>query len=789
MIRLSAYLLTLLIFIGFITSCTTTEQMVQTPPEVVVERIFERDAFPVERYERAQALLNRNLWNKVFNSNVNVTWVDERAFYYSVNTRNGFELFFVNVDIQTKEPLFDQELVATGLGEVIGEEDAPDPYRLQVNDMEVSSDYSTVHFVWSDKKWAVNRATSSVSVVEELERIERPRASVLSPYGSLAAFIQDHNLYVRDMKTGDDTQLTVDGSEFYGYATDSQGWSRSERPILYWSADGALISTYQLDEREVEKMHLLRTASPRPELVSWPYALPGDEHVPMHKRVIIDVRTGAITRLDTTPYHQRTSNCCGLTRGSYWADNQFSDDGRYLAYVATSRDYKEVTLKVADVATGSVQEVHFERDDIFIETNLTSRGTPNWKVLFDSNEFIWFSRKDNWGHLYLHDLVTGEKINQITTGEWNVIDIIHVDETQRRIYFSAVGMDDERDPYQMYYFSIMFDGSGLRSYTPDEGHHSATFSPDFNHLVSTVSDFTTPPVTLVKNRFGEILLQIEEADITDLLDAGWTKPLPFKAKARDGVTDIYGTIYKPSDFNPEKSYPIINNIYPGPQIGSVGTRAFSPARRGQTHALAELGFIVVQIDALGTPYRSREFHTAYYGDMSDNGLPDQVAAMKQLAGQYSWIDINRAGMYGHSGGGFATAAALFNFPEFFKVGVSSAGNLDNRGYTFYWGEKFQGPLVELEDGEDSFTNQALQYQVENLSGHLLLSYGTMDSNVHPNMTHLVIDALIDANKDFDLMVMPNRGHGYANESYKVRRTWDYFVKHLLGMEPPKEFDL
>lgn len=771
-----------------LSSCTPSKEIV-TEKEVVYEKVFERPQFPVERYERAEALMSWNLNGKLTHSNVQPSWISNAALWYSVNTRKGTEYFLVDIERNMKEPLFNQSDIAIALSEMLDDTTEVEPYSRVFQNMEVNSTLEFVTFEYDQKKWRVNRSDSSVEIVEELPDVERPDASVLSPDGTQAAFIKEHNLYVRNMKTGLDTQLTVDGEVGYGYATDSQGWSRSDRPILFWSDDSQRIATYRLDEREVEKMHLLKTATPRAELISWPYALPGDEHVPMHERIVINVKTGAITTLKTEPDHQRTSNCCGLTRGTQWADNQFSKDGRFLAYVSTSRDYKEVTLKIADTQSGDVQPVHFERDELFIETNLQSRGVPNWHVLFDSNEFIWFSRKSNWGHLYLYDLRSGELINQITQGNWNVADILEIDEINRRIYFTAVGMDKDRDPYQQYAYSIGFDGGGLRSHTPTEGNHAVSFSPEKNYLVSTRSDVRTPPVTLIKDVFGEVVMTLETADDIELIQTGWTKPESFTVKARDGKTDIYGLMYKPSDFDPTKKYPIINNIYPGPQVGSVGTRAFSPTRRGQVQALAELGFIVVQIDGLGTPMRSRDFHTYYYGDMSDNGLADQITAMEQLAEQHSFIDIERAAIYGHSGGGFATASALFNYPDFFKVGVAGAGNMDNRGYTFYWGEKFQGPMIQNEDETDSFTNQALQLQVDGLKGKLLISYGTLDSNVHPNMTLLVIDALISANKDFDLIVMPNRGHGYANESYKIRRTMDYFVEHLLGMSPPKEYEM
>jgi dipeptidyl aminopeptidase/acylaminoacyl peptidase len=741
-------------------------------------------------------LLSRNLRGLVQRDNLRPSWISDTRFWYEINTSDGPEYYAVEIQedgqAAEKRPLFETQRLAGALERVLGDGIEVDPETPGISEIEVSDDFRMIDFFYEGDYWTLDTETYVVEQNREAdispEGVVMPDNSLSSPQGRYAAFILDHNLWVRDMETGEDIQLSEDGAQRFGYATDSQGWTRSDRPVLKWSDDGRHIATYQLDEREVGEMHLLRTAEPRAELESWPYALPGDEQVPMHHRVAFDVENREMVRFDSGPYHQRTSNCCGLRRGREWADNQFIDDNTKLAYVSTSRDYKEVTLKIADLETGEVREVYSERDEKFIETNLNSRGVPNWHVLYDEGVFIWFSRASNWGHLYLHDLETGERLNTITNeGEWNVSDILRIDEENRRVIFTAAGMNPDRDPYQEYVYSVGFDGGGLRLHTPDEGHHSVSLSPNGRFLIDTFSSFTQPPAHVLRDARGEELMMLEEADISELLSVGWNFPEPITVKARDGITDLYGLMFKPSDFDEAAKYPIIVSLYPGPQTGSVGSRAFSVARRGQAQALAELGFIVIQVDALGTPMRSREFHTAYYGDMSDNGLPDQRAAVEQLARRHDFIDLSRVGIYGHSGGGFATAAALFNHGDFFHVGVAGAGNMDNRGYTYYWGEKYQGPLEETAGG-DTFTNQALQYQVDGLVGKLMISYGTTDSNVHPNMTLLVIDALIEHNKDFDLLVMPNRGHGYANESYALRRSWDYFTRHLLNMEPPKEYE-
>src|SRR5581483_309882 len=322
--------------------------------------------------------------------------------------------------------------------------------------------------------------------------------------------------------------------------------------------------------------------------------------------------------------------------------------------------------------------------------------------------------------------------------------------------------------------------------TPEDADHDITIAPSGRYFVDVYSRPDVPPVALVRDMDGKTIVELEKADVSRLAATGWKPPQPITVKARDGQTDLYGLLYKPTDFDPTKTYPIVNHIYPGPQTGSVGTRTFSPAR-GDAQALAELGFVVVEIDGMGTPWRSKKFHEAYYGDMGDNTLPDQVAGMKELAQRFPWIDIERAGIYGHSGGGYATAAAMFRYPDFFKVGISEAGNHDNRSYEDDWAEKWQGLLRRNPDGTTNYDNQANQLVAKNLKGHLLLAHGTMDNNVPPYNTLLVVDELIKANKDFDLLMLPNRGHGFGNEPYMVRRRWDYFVKYLLGAEPPNEY--
>ena len=616
------------------------------------------------------------------------------------------------------------------------------------------------------------------------------RNDVVSPDGKRTVFIRDWNLWVRDVASGKETTLTTDGVKDFGYATDNAGWTRSDRPIVLWSPDSKKIATFQQDQRGVGEMYLVDTRVGHPTLQAWKYPLPGDDVVTMIQRVVIDVSApdaAKIVRLQMPPDQHRSTLCDDVTcRGGEWADVQWSSDATHLAFVSTSRDHRREQLRVADASTGAIRDVLEETVQTFFESG---NGAVNWRYLPASNEILWFSERDNWGQLYLYNLQDGRLKNQVTDGEGNVTQLLKVDEKARTLYFLAVGREKGRDPYFTHFYRIGFDGKNLQLLTPEDATHDVALSPSGAFFVDSYSKPDAPPVAVLRDTHGKEILTLEKADISKLLATGWKPPTSFTVKARDGQTDLYGLMYKPTNLDPAKTYPIVNHIYPGPQTGSVGGRTFSPAR-GDCQALAELGFVVVEIDGMGTPWRSKKFHEAYFADMGDNTLPDQVSGMKQLAQRYPWIDIDRAGIYGHSGGGYATADAMFRHPEFFKVGISESGNHDNREYEDDWAEKWQGLLQKKADGTTNYDDQANQNHAKNLKGHLLLAHGTMDANVPPYNTLLVVDALIKANKDFELLMLPNQGHGYGNaSSYMTRRRWDYFVRYLLGAEPPQGYEL
>ncbi len=756
------------------------------PAGAVAQGVGEAERLTSADYARAEAFLGQNASQRVFGAQVSPAWIDEGdRFWYRNRFQEGHEFVLVDPEAGVRNRAFDHVALAAALSRA--SDNDFEPYDLPFSTFRFVEDDTAVEFViqenGEDERWRCH-------LEEELcEGPMEPHPSVpnsiASPDGQYAAFIREHDLWIRDLETGEDRQLTEDGEERYGYAADSQGWRRTDTPVLVWSPDSRKIATYRLDERGVEEMHLLEMAEPRPRVHSWPYAVPGDSILPMHERVVVHLDGPRVVSLDAEPDYQRTSSCCGLTRGPVWADVEWSPDSETLAFASTSRDYRTVRLRLADPYTGEVRELFEESHPEFFLTNIRSGGVPNWRVLHERGEFLWFSERDGWGHLFRYDLETGELVNRITGGDWNVVDLLRVDEAGGTLLFTGVGREAGRNPYFHHLYSVSLDGEGLRLLTPEDAHHTVELSPSGDYFVTARSTPSDPPVTVVRTSGdGELVVEVEEAEIQELTELGWSPPTPFTARARDGVTPVHGLLYKPSDFDEERQYPVVVSIYPGPQSGSIGSWGFDVSPRGNAHALAELGFVVVQVDAPGTPFRSKSFHGFYYGDMGDNGLEEQKGAVEQLADRYDWIDLDRVGIFGHSGGGFATAAALLRYPEFFKVGVASAGNHDNRGYTDYWGERWQGPLTVDDDGRDSYEGQANHLLARELEGRLLLSYGTMDSNVHPNTTLLLVDALIEHNKDFDLMVFPNRGHGYAGEAYNVRITWDYFVTHLLGKVPP-----
>ena len=761
-----------ILVITFVVAAPLAAQPAAAPPRVLT----------TDDYARAERFMPYNTTPLVSNGSVRATWLPDGRFWYRNQIASGTEFILVDTARRTRGAAFDHARIATALSAAANK--TYTATTLPFNQFTFTADGAGISFDADGRRWTCDLQGAACASAPR-PASGRNGNEILSPDGTRAAFIRNDNLWVRETATGAETALTTDGVKDFGYATDNAGWTKSDRPILLWSPDSKKIATFQQDQRGAGDMYLVNTVAGHPTLEAWKYPLPGDKVVTMIERVIIEVSPPKVVRLKMAPDQHRSSLCDDIVCGREWGDVQWNPDGSQIAFVSTSRDHKDETLRVADAAAGTVREVMAERAETFFESG---NGKINWRFLPASNEIIWFSERDNWGHLYLYDLQAGRLKQQITTGEGNVTQLLRVDEKNRVLYFAAVGREPGRDPYFRHFYRIGMDGRNLALLTPEDADHDITPSPSGEFFIDNYSRPDVPPVSVLRDTAGKVVVSLEKADISRLLATGWKPPTPITVKDRGGVNLLYGLMYRPTNFDPARKYPIINHIYPGPQTGSVGGRTFSAAR-GDSQALAELGFIVVEIDGMGTPWRSKKFHAAYFGDMGDNTLPDQVAGMKELAQRYAWIDIDRAGIWGHSGGGYATAAAMFKYPDFFKVGISEAGNHDNRVYEDDWAEKWQGLLEKNADGTSNYDSQANQNFAKNLKGKLLLAHGTMDNNVPFYSTLLVVDALIKANKDFELLMLPNRNHGFGNEPYMVRRRWDFFVRNLLGAEPPAGYEL
>lgn len=587
--------------------------------------------------------------------------------------------------------------------------------------------------------------------------------------------------------------LTTDGDHLYSYGPRWKGGAevatldsdryRPTKAAITWSPDSKRLVIRREDIRGVGVYPLYSSTSNQPVNHSYYFAAPGAAHVPQYDLYIADVARRTAYKIDTPP-----NGMVDAADGERW-----SADSRRLLTVGATRDFKTVTINDVDPDTGKAKTLISETSDTY--ARLSSRlDVTNVAVDDRSGDIFRYSEKDGWGHLYRYSS-DGKLMNQLDKSETVFSEIVHVDSDARQIYFTAWG-GQASNLYYRHFYRIGFDGTGLTPLTPKAGDHNIRWFPNGEYFLDTFQSVDRPPVTVVRSRDGKIVQTVSTGTDAPLRAIGWRPAEEFSVKARDGKTDLYGILYKPHDFDPTKRYPVIVNIYPGPQIGSIsdwrfqGADNFGPREdedrpithgEGMSQSLAELGFIVIKVNSLGTAERSKAFEDFTYRNVIDNGLPDQIAALRQLAARYPWLDLDRVGITGHSGGGFAAAAAMLTHPEVFKVGVAESGNHDFRTYGWYWGEMYQGPL-KTEADQALYAKQANLTYAANLKGKLMLVHGDMDCNNPPAQTLRLADALIQHDKPFDLLMVPEAGHQLP--SYVMRRAWDYFVTNLTARLSP-----
>lgn len=575
-----------------------------------------------------------------------------------------------------------------------------------------------------------------------------------SPDGQWTAFFKDFNLHLRAAADGEEFSLSTDGSADDQYAG----------PI-YWSPDSKklmVLRTKKGDDRKVYYVESSPKDQLQPKLHSYDYLKPGDR-IPLPKPQLFDLAQRKHVPVSDALF----PNPWSVT------ELRWSPDSRRFTFLYNQRGHQVLRLLAIDADTGSARALIDEQSPTFIDY----AGKLFLHELEGVSEIIWMSERDGWNHLYRYSAQTGEVLNQITKGTWVVREVEKVDDVKRQIWFRAGGIRPGQDPYYVHYARVNFDGSGLTLLTEGDGTHTVEFSPDRRFLIDTWSRIDFPPVTeLRRAEDGRLVCELERADASGLFNTGWQAPERFVAKGRDGQTDIYGLIIRPSNFDPKKKYPVIEDIYAGPQ-SFFTPKSFKPYY-STMHSLAELGFILVKMDGMGISGRSKAFHDVCWKNLGDSGFPDRIRWIQAAAAKYPYMDLARVGIYGGSAGGQSSTRALLAHGDFYKVAVSDCGCHDNRMDKIWWNELWMGWPLGPHYAEQSNVTQA-----HRLQGKLMLIVGEMDENVDPASTLQVANALIKADKDFDLLLMTGKGHGSAENDYGRRRRADFFVRHLLNVEP------
>jgi len=701
--------------------------------------------------------------NKVFHGYFKPNWFENSStFWYHIETEKGEKYYAISADKKKKTELIDVNKLISELAKTSQEEVT----REAIDNIQPADNLKECTFIYNHNIWQCSLPEYKLTIKEPFKERQRPEWSmaqpdelgnkpVESPDGTLTAFIRDYNLFIKVNKTEEISQLSYDGGIGLYYSS-----------FIQWSPDSKKIMTCLYQEAPKHLINYIESSPEdqlQPEYSSIEYYKPGDA-LPQYYPCIFDVDQKKIvaSSREMIPNQFDISNI-------RWRKNSES-----LTFEYNKRGHQVYQVIEMNAETGECRPLINETQATFIDySSKRFRFDVN-----DGKEIIWASERDGWNHLYLYDGETGEVKNQITKGDWVVRNVEYVDTLKRKILFAGGGKEDG-DPYLLHYYSINFDGTGLKLLTPENGNHRISLSPDHRYMVDSWSRVDLPPTTVLRlTETGEEIMPLEKADISQLLATGWEMPEVFSSKGRDGITDIWGMFLKPSNFDPSKKYPVIEYIYAGPHSNHVPKDFISYYNRVR-QSLTELGFIVVMIDGMGTSNRSKVFHDVCWKNIKDAGFPDRILWMKDAAAHYPFMDISKVGIYGKSAGGQNAAGAVLFHPEFYKVAVSVCGCHDNRMDKIWWNEQFMGWPVGPEYAASSNVDNAYRLQ-----GDLMLVVGELDKNVDPASTYQVVDALIKANKDFDFLVLPGKGHEWGGE-YSERRICNFFVDHILEIDPPK----
>ncbi len=726
-----------------------------------------------DTYQKAEYFLSGNIQKEVFHLDVNPNWLeDKKSFWHQTYTEDGKRFFLTDIEKGETKEAFDHVELAKTLSTESGE--PVDSKSLPFNRIQLKEDGS-LSFEWMNKNWTYKDGTLESKRVSQ---DSRDRSVSVSPDGNWKAYVKNFNLFVENLETGEESQLSYDGRKDYEYAS-FWGWSdmvygesgeRPEHLSINWSPDSKKIQTQIVDLRLAEKMLLLDNSQDdkfRPQLMGYYRASPGDTTVVMYTPVLFELENKKETKF--------TNLSLPHFIGMYfnWDSDSENLYGTYL-----QRGFKSFDLIEINADSKEIREVYSESSPTHVNNNNIFRRLGN-------GQFILGIEKSGWNQLYLMDWQTGNLVNRITDGNYVVENILSIDEENSIIYFEAAGKDKDVNPYYSFVYKVNFDGTGLELLTPENAFHDISYGSGKDYFVDNYSTVNQPTVSVVRElKTGKVVHEISKADISNLLKKGYQSPTQFTATAKDGKTTIYGIYYVPTDFNSKKKYPIIDYTYSGPHI-DITPKTFRAGLVGLQQPMAELGFVVVTVDGLGTNGRGKAFNDVSYNNLGD-GTTDHVLAIKELAAQNKFMDVNKVGIFGHSAGGYDAGRAMLLHPDFYKVGVASAGDHDHRMEKAWWPEMYMGyPIGSFYNDQSNVTNAA------NLKGHLLLAHGGIDENVNPSATFKFAEALINAGKDFDLFIWPSRNHsfGRTDGDYFTKKRWDYFIEHLMGEEPIRHYQI